>query len=361
MVAAMSKLFFITPGDFPLDAFDTFGTNVKPSTDNPIGHFGTGLKYAVAIILRLGGSITLKTGNMEYGFYLEEKDFRGKTFQRVRLRSRKLFPLTKWRSRRLPFTTELGKDWEPWQAFRELATNTLDENGWYGAMGLSGDALGADRSMLEVDCGPLFEAFKTNAAFLDMPARPTVWSNPLVEIRRGESAYLYYRGIRVYDLRYVSRFTYNFLSGVELSEDRTAKNIWMLLYRLREIIQEKIEDEGLLRELLRKRDYQTLEGEELSFDYEGGKPTAFHRAALSIAPGGLSRSAGRYYEVARAWNAKKEGFPMTFEPHQWELIEEVLRADDRALAPGAPLWEGAQIADRIARARTMNAKDEVPF
>ena len=29
----------------------------------------------------------------------------------------------------LPFTTELGKNWEVWQAYRELHSNTLDESG----------------------------------------------------------------------------------------------------------------------------------------------------------------------------------------------------------------------------------------
>ena len=85
----MKKLWFVTPGAFPLDAFTTFGTNVKPNTTTPIGHFGTGLKYAVAIALRLGGSVTLYTGGAEYGFYLEKKEFRGKVFNTVRMRSRK--------------------------------------------------------------------------------------------------------------------------------------------------------------------------------------------------------------------------------------------------------------------------------
>ena len=48
----MATVHFITPTDLPLDAFTTFGVNHKPNTDSPIGYFGTGLKYVVAIVAR---------------------------------------------------------------------------------------------------------------------------------------------------------------------------------------------------------------------------------------------------------------------------------------------------------------------
>lgn len=54
----MSVVQFRTPGLIPLEAFDTMGISAKVG-DHPIGRFGTGLKYAVAVILREGGIIRL--------------------------------------------------------------------------------------------------------------------------------------------------------------------------------------------------------------------------------------------------------------------------------------------------------------
>ena len=42
---------FITPGQIDLENVFTFGISAKES-DNPIGFFGTGLKFAIATLLR---------------------------------------------------------------------------------------------------------------------------------------------------------------------------------------------------------------------------------------------------------------------------------------------------------------------
>jgi hypothetical protein len=104
------------------------GANVKV-VDNPIGQFGTGLKYAVAVILRHGGTVRLFIETEEYEFYVHEKDFRGKELQTVRMRKRH-GTLARWMSsRQLPFTLNYGRNWELWQAYRELESNARDERG----------------------------------------------------------------------------------------------------------------------------------------------------------------------------------------------------------------------------------------
>jgi hypothetical protein len=42
-------LFFCTPGLIDLEAVFTFGVHAK-ETENPIGYFGTGLKYAIVTL-----------------------------------------------------------------------------------------------------------------------------------------------------------------------------------------------------------------------------------------------------------------------------------------------------------------------
>ena len=51
-----------TPGLIDLRAFTTFGVNSKPNSKNPIGYFGTGLKYAVAVLARHKCPVTVWIG-----------------------------------------------------------------------------------------------------------------------------------------------------------------------------------------------------------------------------------------------------------------------------------------------------------
>lgn len=81
-------ILFENDGIVPIAAFTTFGLSAKPGSTNPIGKFGTGLKNAVAIILRLGGKVRLFRGLEEYEFYTREEEFRGQTFARVRMKRR---------------------------------------------------------------------------------------------------------------------------------------------------------------------------------------------------------------------------------------------------------------------------------
>src|SRR5690606_21178629 len=98
------------------------GINVKDG-DNPIGHFGTGLKIAIASILRMGGAITIYRGMDRYEFDTIGVVVRGKGFDLVGL------SINGAEQTELGFTTELGKNWEPWMVMRELESNCRDEAG----------------------------------------------------------------------------------------------------------------------------------------------------------------------------------------------------------------------------------------
>lgn len=254
----MGKVHFITPTDLPLDAFTNFGVNHKPNSANPIGYFGTGLKYVVAIVARHGGTVTLTTPKGEYVFYGSDMDFRGKTFTGLRMKRRTGFA-SKWRYDQMPFTTELGKNWHMWQAFRELLSNTLDENGVvtdndYFEHGWP------TFSRITVECKDFerwtwsnFEAeVYWNRAERGAPDRVCgnleIWDRP--------SKYIYYKGIRVFDLpeNAPARRTYNFTAGIELSEDRTVRNQYLMQQAIIDAIDEM--DPRTVAEILRKDDEQ---------------------------------------------------------------------------------------------------------
>ena len=229
---------FTTPGELGLSALTTFGMSAKQTT-NPIGFFGTGLKYAIAVLLRHDIHLTIYTGGQEYHFYTKETDFRGKTFKTCRYKAKGLWK--GWKYVELPFTTELGQHWELWQAFRELMSNTLDEGG---------ELITSEHFLedLEVyDVVPKFEgkentwivvegqAFadvvaKKDEIFLNKDNLKLVTANSDVEVYKGSSRYIYYRGLRAYDLRdweKVTMYTYNYIGkDAQLTEDRTIKYLF---------------------------------------------------------------------------------------------------------------------------------------
>ena len=224
-------LVFQNDNVLPIEGFTTFGMSAKPGSTNPIGKFGTGLKNAVAIILRLGGTISVWRGKEEYVFYTKTEDFRGKSFDKVRMKRRK--GLLPWKYEALPFTTELGKHWAPWMAFREIEANVRDEaNGiTTQSFGHSIDEIGQawavdNTTLIIVDCIELDDAFK-DIDNIFLPDRGTpLFENDDVTIYEGENNHIFYRGMRVTDTRKPTLYTYE-VKWVNLTEDRTSQ--WAFL------------------------------------------------------------------------------------------------------------------------------------
>lgn len=221
-------ILFTNTGAVPIQGFTTFGINSKV-TDNPIGRFGTGIKYGLATILRLGGTLRLVTGGVEYCFYTSKKDFRDKSFDFVRMR--KLTALGRWTYSTLAYTTELGKDWEPWMAVREFEANTRDENGCSACADESSvktaieySLRNPDSTCIVVDCEEFEnEYLELDSIFLPIEEMSLLHENESVQIFEGANNAIYFRGMRVTDIRLPSLMTYNLKSGVSLTEDRTSK------------------------------------------------------------------------------------------------------------------------------------------
>ena len=115
------QIWFANAEPIDLRAVTTMGVHVKPTNDSPIGYFGTGLKYAIATLLRNGHQIDIWANGQRNYFSTHDEEIRGTTFKLIYLNGE-----------RLGFTTNLGKNWELWQAYRELESNVRDENGQSG-------------------------------------------------------------------------------------------------------------------------------------------------------------------------------------------------------------------------------------
>lgn len=230
-----------TPGLLDLRSLTVMGLSAKPRAGgHPIGQFGTGLKYAVATLLRLGCGLTIFIGEQEYRFERTKGEFRGAEYTGLKFRPRRLNAATWGKTQDLPFTTEYGKYWQPWMAFRELHSNTLDEGGDtypvygdldevprdQGPVGFlrQGDFAGlAEHTTIVVEGEPYVDAWlDRDSVFLPEGVRDAAaGGGETLQVLEGESEYLYYRGLRVLQLPKRSRWTYNLLGHIPLTEDRT--------------------------------------------------------------------------------------------------------------------------------------------
>lgn len=226
----MKAVVFETAGILDLRSITMFGVNAKPNSANPIGFFGTGLKYALAVLCRENIPVTIYCGEQKWTVGCRPTTFRNREFQEVTLtRHRKILPP---QERVLPFTTELGKNWKLWQAFRELYANTLDEDG--KAWVPHSDSEHEDflpptgRATLIVVTGTAFveEYQNRETTFLPEGLRTRNSTDAVQVIKDRSSTAVFYRGLRVYDLKHPSKHTYNILQELELTEDRTVKNQW---------------------------------------------------------------------------------------------------------------------------------------
>lgn len=204
---------FCNKTELDLSAITLMGASVK-TTDSPIGFFGTGLKFAIATLLRTGHKVEVLTKGKWNSITTKAVDLRGKSFPVVCLNGRKL-----------GYTTELGKNWELWQAYRELASNARDE----------GDHLISDKkvdfeswgTVIRVEGAGIDEAH-ANRRMIFCEGEVLFRLEGVAEILRGASNCIFYRGVRVHNLDVESRFTWNILEYQPLTEDRTLRYTWTI-------------------------------------------------------------------------------------------------------------------------------------
>lgn len=194
---SIGNVYFSNEGVIDPRVWSTFGVSVK-ETDNAIGQFGTGLKYAIAVLMREGRACSIKSGGNNYVFGVETADIRGKEFAQVTCNGEPL-----------PFTTHLGSKWELWQAYRELYSNCLDEGGEIGQDG-------------ETVITAQLDDIRHLDVFLEPSGLNKVASTSGCDVYAGSSNYIYYKGIRALDLVTPSMYTYD-LHEADLTEDRTIK------------------------------------------------------------------------------------------------------------------------------------------
>lgn len=209
-------ILFANNSELDARSFQVFGLSSKDQSK--IGRFGTGLKYAIATILRGGGEVSIRSGDESFVFTTKPVTFRETEHQAIFCNEEEL-----------SYTTSLGRDWQPWMAFRELYSNSLDEDGT-----VSFTQSPSDEKETQVETAILVNWSAFDAIYFSFeeyfigPDEEPIFENDGIQIYGGKSKFVFYRGISVHELKSPAAFRYNLKGYVSLTEDRTAQYPWML-------------------------------------------------------------------------------------------------------------------------------------
>lgn len=230
-------LVFQNDGLIDLRAVTLMGANVKEGPE-PIGYFGTGLKYAIATCLRAGCTIDIWRGFERHKIESHDVEMRGRTFQAVHLDGREL-----------SYTTELGRNWELWMALRELYCNAQDEPG--AKCFRSAEVTPAEgKTTIAVE--------GMDAVWEELPnvinMEPIKYAEPQAHMidARQPGQFVFYRGVRVAsnsNFMTPPKFTWDIKAHILLTEDRTMTSPIDLRMALDEVLIGS-QDKELLNEII---------------------------------------------------------------------------------------------------------------
>lgn len=325
----MTQIVFETDGEIDIRAFTAFGINVKPNTDSPIGYFGTGLKYAVSILTR-GGSNRMRVliGKVEYEFYCKTGSFRDVEFDFLKMRKRNSL-LGRWQYHSLPFTTEFGKNWEMWQAFRELESNTRDEGGSTYTQEDDIEVRGeSGKTKIIISNDEFVDCYAgRDEIFLPIDELQLITKNHTLEVYEGKSSYIYFRGLRVQYLNKSSLHTYNFTSKVDLTEDRTIKFYHYELGKIAECIMNSTNTD-FINSIIRDGEEKDFESD-LNFDTHYSSTSSVFMSAVGVcvsSGSSLLPRVGTLYENAYPELVEIDpDVEITMKRSEWASVYEIMR------------------------------------
>jgi hypothetical protein len=243
-------IIFENKGELDIRAIKTFGVNSKDNPDSAIGYFGTGLKYAIAILLRTGHQVTIITGGVEYNFGILRTQIRNDEFDIVTMNGEEL-----------GFTTDTGKNWELWTAYRELHSNMLDEQGTvYEAPMIR---MTTEDKTYVIVTGTSFateyakrdhyflnkEQFKPLHTFSEVDIYPKTHDN--------DKGHVFYKGVRVMQTQLPALYDYNHHIGLRLTEDRTISNTWSTLYHVAPLVTRSTDKAFIKQMVMAKNVYES--------------------------------------------------------------------------------------------------------
>lgn len=207
----MKYLQIQNPGIIEHNAFYLLGACTKRDQKDKIGYFGSGLKYAIAVLLRNDIPFHIYAGSEEIKITTQQEFLREEPFDVIYINGNKT-----------SLTTAMGPDWKLWQAVREIFCNALDEGKYEITHHDSLDTVEKDGTSFIIDVSHSeLQEIINNWDFYFAHNRKPVMSCPRGKVyaRMAENACIYRKQIRCYEDKYNSLFDYD-MDNLKLNESR---------------------------------------------------------------------------------------------------------------------------------------------
>lgn len=210
-------------GEIDVNALLLLGASSKRGDESKIGHFGSGLKYALAVLIRNDIDIKIFSGITPIKIGTRKTKFRGIEFTKIIVNNRET-----------GITTSLGEDWEVWQAIREIYCNAIDEGG-HKIVGIGEPVLPAEGKttfVLEPNgAGALILLQKINdnwnSYFTEKRTDKVLETNEWKVFQGMHNLCFYRKGIRCWDCNRESLYDYD-VDQIEINESRIVKYTFMM-------------------------------------------------------------------------------------------------------------------------------------
>lgn len=205
------KVYFVTPTRISYIDLITMGGSEKAGDESKIGQFASGLKYAMALMLRNDVNFQVEVIINQYPqstFTIGEYTIEDKGT----LKSKKLISITEDTGsvetvHHTGFSVDLGVGWSLWMVLREIFSNMKDEGGYY------------TESFPNAHEGTVMTLeFNEDSAFWD------VWQNRHLYINEQQPAFKVSNSLDAYDNP--EKYLKIFKQGVLVYEDRERYSEW---------------------------------------------------------------------------------------------------------------------------------------
>lgn len=238
------------------EALHLVGASTKRGDSSKIGQFGSGNKYALALLIREGYSPKIFSGTTEIVVETKPVQFRDETFNVVFINGEKT-----------SITDSMGKDWEFWQAIREIYCNALDEGG-SGIEIVDEISLNPEETHFYIKYERDAEKFMQNFSLYFSTNTDPLFKSSHGEIlpKKSDKANIYRKGVRCVPNSFSKKsfFDYNF-NEIAIGENRLYRNYWDVSARIWDNIM-SCTDESIINTVLKGcNDSEYAEGDVSNF------------------------------------------------------------------------------------------------
>lgn len=280
-------------GELDVSSLILLGASTKRSDDSKIGFFGSGNKYAIATLIRLGVKFKIFSGEREISITTSDINFRGQAFQQIHIDGQ---PTS--------LTTDMGPQWEEWMALREWVSNSLDE-GQSNIVTHCENIVGKDgytRFFVEHSPG-ILHVIENWDSYFAFDRDDVIVENKEGKLFRqsnmDKQMVLFRKGIRVY----FSEGTYSLyhydLNSFSINESRIIESLYSAGNRVIEFLN-TVEDINVLRNILKNAATGSHFESRLSWKYGISKMNQAWRKAIGDAAIIVDDVSGYFKEIMQS-------------------------------------------------------------